>query len=204
MDCQIFAQQSRQLRAVVGQIVAAKQGQAGQRRSLARCESLMQKPKDAAGVGQVKIEAAVVGAAITLLGDGEADDVGARRSNGCDDLLRLRDGDQHPLHCGDHAQLVACRRARDQRVQAILRTQLFSDRARTQRYADDTPVALAVRHGVVGIDGLVGAMEGTDAEMHDPGALLCAIIARAVDPRRQRTHAGGSQPHSRYARLARP
>ena len=67
----------------------------------------------------------------------------------------------------DDAQLLAAAAADRQRVEPVLRRQRVARVGAAQRDADDAPVRLAGRQAVVDIDGLMGAMEGADAEMHD-------------------------------------
>src|SRR3546814_17136757 len=79
------------------------------------------------------------------------------------------------------------RAARADGIEPVLRTQLRRDVARAERHADDAPVAVARGHRIVGVDRLMRAVEGANADMDDARCLRRAVIARPL-PRRRGRH----------------
>src|SRR3546814_7253660 len=72
------------------------------------------------------------------------------------------------------------RAARADGIEPVLRTQLRRDVARAERHADDAPVAVARGHRIVGVDRLMRAVEGANADMDDARCLRRAVIARPL------------------------
>lgn len=69
-----------------------------------------------------------------------------------------------------------------QGIEKVLRSELFSHRGAAQADADNAPVAAVfIQHGV-GVHGLVGAVKGAHAQMHDARAELLSVIAGRLDP----------------------
>ncbi len=72
---------------------------------------------------------------------------------------------------------------------------------RSQRHSDDPPVAVALVHRVVGIGGLVRAVEGADPQMDDADGLRVPIVGWTGHRGGEPIRGGGREPHSRYAVL---
>jgi hypothetical protein len=71
-----------------------------------------------------------------------------------------------------------------ERIEAVLWLQCVACRAAPQARSDDAPARVAVEHAV-GVGGLVGAVEGAHAKMHDPRSHLLPIIRRLLHRLRQ-------------------
>ncbi len=199
---EIFAHQTAQHRAIAREIVAAEQGEPAEPRRLARREpggeeAIETWVPDRCG----EVERAVGAAQIAFLGDGEADDMRAWRRDRIDHRLAVAGRDEHFLHRADQAEPRARGAARADGIEPVLRTQLRRDVARAQRHADDAPVAIARVHRIVGIDRLMRAVEGADADMDDARRLRAAVVAWRLHRRREWRLR--RQPHSLYAALAR-
>ena len=91
--------------------------------------------------------------------------------------------DQQRQDRADDAQLLAVAAAHRQRVEPVLRRQRVARVGAAQRGADDAPAGLAGRQAVIDIGGLMGAVEGADAEMDDARRDMRAVIGRDARPR---------------------
>ena len=149
-------------------------------------------------VGEQRDRAAIA-VDIALLGDRQRHDAHRRigqSRNGTPRLDRIRD---RLAQRADDPRLRAAAATHQQRVQAILRVQRIDDRPAAQVDAADRPAGLAGGQRVVGVDGLVRAVEIADAEMDDADARLARVEAR---PRagRQTVERGERQPFARHCR----
>ncbi len=109
---------------------------------------------------------------VAALGDGERDDPGLLVGHLLDHRLRVVRGEQvlddRTHHAGD---LGAVRALLHECVEAVLRSQgvLHPPVARQHPDPADPPVqGLALVHQAVEVQGLVGAVERTDTQVHDP------------------------------------
>ena len=123
--------------------------------------------------------------AIALLRHREADDAHGRIAHGAEQRLRILGRDEEAAQRADDAQALAVAGAYRERVEAVLRRERVARLRRAQARAADRPVALAGGEPVVDVDGLMGAVEGADAEMHDADADGVEIVARTVDAGRK-------------------
>ena len=124
---------------------------------------------------------------------GEQVRVGSQRAGGRVELVGLlRHGERHhpyrrigqPRHdrpgiargvrdgadAADHAGLLAVGVQTGDAEQVVLCGERRHDRGRARRDADDRPVAAGGRDGLLGEDGLVGAVERTQSQVDDAGA----------------------------------
>ena len=76
--------------------------------------------------------------------------------------------EQHVADRGQHADLVLLRPALDQAEQSLLRAERVDGGGAALRDPEDPPVAARTLHGGGGVDRLVRAVEGADAEVDDP------------------------------------
>ena len=186
---EIGVEQARQDRAIFREIIAADQRQARDAGRASTRQPGGEEAVDAAGgcaldqfrfeLGQIKLASRC--AAIALFRHGEADDVRAAAGQRRDDGGGIARRDDHALHCADQAGMRAAAAAFRHSEQAVLRFHLIRDIARSQRYAGDAPIAVARRHGIVGIDRLMRAVKSADAEMDDAAGLGRAVIAQPFD-----------------------
>jgi hypothetical protein len=96
---------------------------------------------------------------------------------------RLRQG-QGGAQAADDA-IARPRRPLFDGIKPVLRRQQVGDPGAAHRYADDAPGSAGGLDGVVGIDRLMGAVEGADAKMDDAGRHLGRREGRAPHRRRQ-------------------
>src|SRR3546814_10193874 len=129
-------------------IVADGQGKSAETRRLAvEKASVYEAIEGWVSGGRDEVERTVRAAQIALFGDGEADDIRRRRSDGVDHRLAVVGRDENLLHRADQAQLRARRAARADCMEADRRTQLRRDVARAERYADAAPSTVARGNG---------------------------------------------------------
>ncbi len=138
--------------AVVGQVVAAQD----RHRGPALLGPARQSSREEAGDA--------VGVAVGLLGDGEGDDVGVLGGDEADRALGLGGEVERVDDGADHAHRGAVGPERGDRVEPVLGGEGVDDLAGARRGDRDAPV------GVVGVDGLVGAVEGAGADVEHAGA----------------------------------
>ena len=140
-------------------------------------------------VGDIRmsgVQAAAGCPEIGLLGDGQRDDANARIGQRGQHRAGVFRRHQQRANRADDAQLLFAAAADRQRVEPILRRQRIACVGAAQGDSDNTPIRLARCQAVVDIGGLMGAMEGADAQMHDARGDLATIIAWDRDLLRQR------------------
>jgi hypothetical protein len=77
-------------------------------------------------------------------------------------------------------------------VEPVLPGHRAEHRVGVRRHPDDSPVAAGRRDRVLGVNGLVGPVEGAEADVHDPGA--DAGLQPGPRAERQAVHSGPAQP----------
>src|SRR5690606_16420970 len=110
-----------------------------------------------------------------------ADDRAFGRGDARDDRFAVLTGDQDFPDRADYARCGFASAALGQRVEPVLRVELFGDDGGAEGDAADRPVAFATVHREIGVPSLVRAVECADAEVDDAGALGGAVVGEAGD-----------------------
>ena len=136
-----------------------------------------------AGIGEVDCKVGMRGvevaggiAQIGLFCDRQRDDAGpwiGHRVEQCRRVFRRNKQRQDRAH---DAQALHLPTAHGQGVEPVLRLQRIARIAAAQRRADNAPAGLAGAEAVIDIDGLMGAVESADAQMHYAGRNRSAVI----------------------------
>ena len=127
--------------------------------------------------------------AVALLGDGERDDAHPRVGEPGDQRRRILRCDDHPGRGADHPAVGARSVDRRDGVEPVLRTQRIAGVGRAQGDAEDAPAGIFGEQRV-GVDRLMGAMEGADPEMDDAGGDGAPIVGGTADRLRQTIESG--------------
>jgi hypothetical protein len=93
--------------------------------------------------------------------------------------------DQDALDRAHDAQRLDLRRSHGKRVEAILRPERVAGLGAPEGGRHDPPGAIARLQDIIDIDRLMGAVEGSHPEMHDPRDDRRTVIGGPVDARRQ-------------------
>ena len=107
-------------------------------------------------------------ARVARLGHGQRDHVDARVGERRGEPGGLLGREQHVAHRGEDGDVVLLRPALDQAEQALLQAERLDGRGPALGDAEDAPVAAVALDRLGGVDGLVRAMEGADAQVDDP------------------------------------
>src|SRR6185312_11420058 len=93
--------------------------------------------------------------------------------------------EQHFADAADDPTANPLRALADRRIQAVLRRHPVANARRAQAHATDAPAAAGMRERIVGVDSLMRAMKGADAEMNDADAGIADRVSRRCDVGRQ-------------------
>jgi len=170
--------QRRQLPAVVGEVVAGEQGEAGVAGGGAAGESLGEQRVETA-LGQSEVEGAVGGAAIAFFGDGEGHEMRGGGGEAIDDLGAVVGGEEDLGDAGDDLGVGLGAGAFGEGVEAVLRVQSRAHVRRAERDTGDHPVAAPGAHGMIGVPREMRAGEGAEAEVDDADGPR-AVIGRGA------------------------
>ncbi len=140
--------------------------------------------------GCARVES-IAGQAIALLGDGQRHQAHVRIGQPRKHLRLLAWRTQHLANRTDDAPLRGLPK-QFQRIQPILRLQRIAHVRAAQGHAAHRPLRLARQH-LVQVHGLVGAMEGADAQMHDANTSRRTVIGRTCHAGRQPVQRGLAQ-----------
>jgi hypothetical protein len=133
--------------------------------------------------------------AVALFRDREADDAHRRIAHGADEGIRVFGRNQEVAHGTNDAQALPVAGSHCERIQPVLRRESIARVRRAQAGAADGPLPFPGGKAVVDVDGLVGAVESADPEMHDTNGKGLAIVARTVDVGREASEGGRSEAH---------
>lgn len=146
--------------------------------------------------------------AVGLFGHRQADNSGRRASHRYQCRARFARCGDHAVDAGDDPCLSAVWAAFEECVQPVLRIQRIGNLGAARADATNPPVTAGCGQRVVGVDGLVRAVEGAVAEMDDPDTGGSRIEARLPDGRRKLIQCGKAQsggqdakPHCGWARV---
>ena len=183
--------------AVLGEVVARQHGHRPGIRERARLKAAHQLTQDASASGvatprqcQVvgdcvvrQVERSLVTATVALLGDGQGHD--ARRGVGqqTHQAIALQRREDHVAHLTYHPRRDLVLTAFEHRVEAVLGSQLVDHGVRSLRDPTDAPAGLVGGEGgILGEDGLVGAVKGADTEVDDADGCRQVGVGREPDP----------------------
>ena len=148
-------------------------------------------------VGMALVEFAGGGRmAIALLGHGQRHDPHAGRRHGGQQRVRVLGRHQESPDAAHHLQAFAPRVSHRDRVEPVLRGQRIARLGAPQRSTQDAPAEIAVSQDGVRHDGLVGTMEGADAEVYDPGRDGRTVVGGAQHIAGQLIERRGGEPGS--------
>jgi hypothetical protein len=119
--------------------------------------------------------------AVALLGDGERHDLHGGLAQRVQQRLGVLGRNEDILDGADDLKVLAVRAADGECVEPVLRFHLVADRRGAQACADDAPARVARIQGGLRVDGLMGALERANAEMHDPGRDSAPVVTGARD-----------------------
>ena len=136
-------------------------------------------------------------AAIGLFGHSEADDRGRRCAKRIHQRRRLLRPHQHLADAADDGDTLLGA-ALVQRIETVLRLQGIACVRTAQARRGDAPAQIPGRQHRISVDGLVGAVKGADAEMHDAASQRRTVVARADDAGGQKRQGRVGEPlHAR-------
>ena len=151
-------------------------------------------------VGVARVEAPAPRIVVVAgLGDRERDDVGALGREAVAQRVGLLGGHERLAHDAHHARAILLRPALEQREEPVLLGQRVDHRTAAPARPADAPRAGLGRDGVLGVDGLVRAVEGAEAEVHDADLQLARVHGRARDL----VQGAEAEPHAAALRRAR-
>eukprot|EP01022_Parablepharisma_sp_SALTPOND_P026956 TRINITY_DN652_c1_g5_i1.p1 TRINITY_DN652_c1_g5~~TRINITY_DN652_c1_g5_i1.p1 ORF type:complete len:870 (-),score=339.47 TRINITY_DN652_c1_g5_i1:20-2629(-) len=172
--------------AIGRQVVARHHGEGRQTRAAAAQQRMHDETDGAARLGRAQVVfdigmvqqqgAAGRVVAVTLFGDGQADDVAARIGHGIEHCLRRLGGDQRGQQGTGHLQAFALGVTDGHGVEMVLRGQGVTRVGGAQGDADDAPAQVAGGDGGFSVERLVGAMEGAQAQVDDARLQPAAVI----------------------------
>ena len=132
--------------------------------------------------------------AVTFLRHGERDDFNIRVEHRGNERRRIFRRHQHIAYGADDPQPLAALIPRREAVEPVLRIERVARLRRAQARGADPPAEIARRQRRLGVMGLMRAVEGPDAEMHDAGFQRGPVVARHRDIARQAGERCGAEP----------
>ena len=155
--------------------------------------------------GGVEVEAVGAGGVgVAVLGDRQGDDGRAGRRDGGGHRVRLPVGDQHAgVHRG-HGHPRAVGRDLHHGVAQVLGAHRVRDGGRAARDTEDPPRPVGVGQRGGGVDGLVGAVEVAQPEVHDPGLGHGAAVQEGGGGQGRGAKGGRWREHSGHQSVMEP
>ena len=195
--------------AIGGQIVAGQHGKRLQALGIAMAQPRHQKADGRTrrlGMGQIMDNIGMrlvqfTGGrimAIALFRHGQRDDFDILMRHGGNEGLRIFGGHKRVLDGTDHLIMRGIGPAHRNSIEPVLRSQRIARVGRAQACPDNAPAEIAGGQNLFGINGLMGAVERAQAQMHNAAAHLCAVITGPLDGRGQCAQGCKRECHSAH------